>query len=175
MLTYRSVQRGPSFPRDLDARIDRATGRYRVETRDRDKGESNVDEGTIELPEDTYALGMLAVLLKNLGPGESITAHAVAFAPKPRVLKLDVAPDGEQAVKIQGLPRKASRYVAKAELGGALGTIASIAGKQPPPLRYWTVGDPIPTFVRFDGPLYPEGPIWRVELAAPEWSEDARR
>jgi hypothetical protein len=65
--------------------------------------------------------------------------------------------------------------VAKAELGGALGVGASVVGKQPPPLRYWMAGDPVPTFLRFDGPLYPEGPIWRVELAAPQWRDDARR
>ena len=174
MLSYRSVQHGASFPRDIDAHLDRRSGRYRVETKERGKGESKVDEGTIELPEDTYALGMLAVLLQNLRPGESIMAHAVAFTPKPRVLKLEVAPDGEETVKIQGLPRKTSRYVAKAELGGALGTAASITRKQPPALHYWTAGDPVPTFVRFDGPLYAEGPIWRVELAAPQWSEDNR-
>jgi hypothetical protein len=91
------------------------------------------------------------------------------------VLKLEVSPDGEETVKIQGLPRKTARYVARAELGGALGTVASIAGKQPPPLRYWTAGDPVPTFVRFDGPLCPDGPIFRVELAAPQWPEDERK
>jgi hypothetical protein len=36
-------------------------------------------------------------------------------------------------------------------------------------------GEPMPTFVRFDGPLYPDGPIWRVELAAPHWSTDRRK
>jgi hypothetical protein len=174
MLTYRAVQHGPSFPRDVDARLDRQSGRYRVETKERGRAERKVDEGTIELPEDTYAFGMLAVLLKNLAPGESMMAHAVAFTPKPRVLKLDVSPDGEERVKVQGLLRKTSRYVAQAELGGALGTVASIAGKQPPALHYWMAGNPVPTFVRFDGPLYPEGPIWRVELAAPRWSEDDR-
>jgi hypothetical protein len=175
MLSYRSVQQGPSFPRDVEAHVDRRSGRYRVETKERGKGESKVDQGTIELPEDTYALGMLAMLLKNLAPGESMMAHAVAFTPKPRVLNLEVSPGGEETVKIHGLPRKTSRYVAKAELGGALGTVASIAGKQPPALRYWMAGDPVPTFLRFDGPLYPEGPIWRVELVAPEWSEDAHK
>jgi hypothetical protein len=172
MLTYRSVQHGPSFPRDIDGRLDRQSGRYRVETKEHGKSESKVDEGTIELPEDTYAFGMLAVLLQNLAPGESIMAHAVAFTPKPRVLTLDVSPDGEQTVKIQGLPRKTARYVAKAQLGGALGAVASLAGKQPPALRYWMAGEPVPTFVRFDGPLYAEGPIWRIELAAPQWSDD---
>ena len=169
MLSYRSVQRGPSFPRDVDARFDRRSGRYRVETKERSKGNGKVDEGTIQLPEDTYALGILALLLKNLPPGESMTAHAVAFTPKPRVLKLEVSPDGEETVKTQGLPRRTFRYVAKAELGGALGAAASITGKQPPALHYWMAGDPVPTFVRFDGPLYPEGPIWRVELVAPQW------
>jgi hypothetical protein len=36
-------------------------------------------------------------------------------------------------------------------------------------------GEPVPTFVRFDGPFYPDGPIWRVELAAPHWPDAARR
>ena len=175
LLTYRSVQHGPSFPRDVDARLDRDRGRYRVETREHRKADSKVDEGTIELAEDTYPLGVLAVLLKNLAPGDSMTAHAVAFTPKPRLLKLEVSPDGEDTVPFGGLPRKTSRYVAKAELGGALGTVASIAGKQPPALRYWLAGDPVPTFVRFDGPLYPDGPIWRIELVAPAWSDDARK
>ena len=174
LLSYRSVQHGPSFPRDIDARLDRQSGRYRVETKERGKGERKVDEGTIELPDDAYALGMLAVLLQNLGSDESITAHVVAFTPKPRVLRLEVSPDGKETVKIHGLPRTTSRYVAKAELGGALGTVASIAGKQPPALRYWMAGDPVPTFVRFDGPLYAEGPIWSVQLVAPQWSEQGR-
>ena len=75
---------------------------------------------------------------------------------------------------IQGLTRTTSRYLAKAELGGALGVVASVAGKQPPALHYWMAGDPIPTFVRFDGPFYADGPIWRVELAAPHWTDDTR-
>ena len=175
MLTYRSVQHGPTFPRDIDARLDGQSGRYRVETKQHGEGESKVDEGSIELPEDTYALGMLAVLLKNLAPGESMMVHVVAFTPKPRVLKLDVSPDTEETVKIQGFSRKTSRYVAKAEVGGAPGIFASIAGTQPPALHYWMAGDPVPTFLRFDGPLYAQGPVWRVELVAPTWSEDARK
>jgi len=174
-VSYRSVQRGQSFPRDLEAEIERESGRYTVRTRDKGKADSKVDEGILELPEDVYPFGVLALLLKNLDPGEAMTAHAVAFTPKPRVLKLQVTPDGEETVTIHGLPRKTSRYVAKAELGGALGVGASVVGKQPPPLRYWMAGDPVPTFLRFDGPLYPEGPIWRVELAAPQWRDDARR
>ena len=169
LVSYHSVQRGPSFPRDIDARIEREGGRYTVRTQDRDKDTPKTDEGEIEVPDDAYPLGVLGLLIRNLEAGETMIAHAVAFTPKPRVLKLEVAADGEDKVAIDKSSRKASRFVAKAELGGAVGVAASVVGKQPPPLRLWLAGDPVPTFVRFDGPLYPDGPIWRVELAAPHW------
>ena len=175
MLAYRSMQRGPSFPRDLDGRVDGETGRYTVTTHDRDKGTTKVDEGQLDLPEAVYGFGMLAILLRNLEPGAGFAAHVLAFTPKPRILDLEVTPDGQDTVTIQGLPRKTSRYLATAKLGGVLGAAASIAGKQPPPLHYWLAGDPLPSFVRFDGPFYSDAPIWRVELAAPHWTDDARR
>jgi hypothetical protein len=175
LLSYRSVQRGPSFPRDLDGHIDGKTGHYTVSTHDRDKDTPKVDEGELELPEDAYGFGMLAILLRNLEPGAGFTAHVVAFTPKPRILELAVTPDGEDTVTVQGLPRKTSRFLARAKLGGVLGAAASVAGKQPPALHFWIAGDPLPTFVRFDGPFYSDAPIWRVELAAPHWADDARR
>jgi hypothetical protein len=173
LVSYRSMQRGPRFPRDIDGRVDRETGRYTVRTTE--KGESKVDEGAIDLPEDVYAFSMLAIPLKNLEAGAAMSAHAIAFTPKPRIFTLEATPDGEQTVKVEGLARKTRRYIAKAKLGGALGVAASVAGKQPPDLRYWLAGDPVPTFVRVDCPFYPEGPIWRVELAAPHWPDDPRR
>jgi hypothetical protein len=175
LLSYRSMQRGPSFPRDVDAHVDRNTGRYTVRSQDKDGGKPKVDEGKIELPDDVYAFGMLAMLLKNLKADEAMTAHAIAFTPKPRILKLEVEPDGEDTATIDGLKRKTRRYVAHARLGGAAGAAASLTGKQPPDLRYWMAGEPVPTFVRVDCPFYPDGPIWHVELAAPRWPHDARK
>ena len=175
LLSYRSQQRGPRFPREIDGRVDRDTGRYTVRTTDKDDGDVKVDEGHIELPDDVYAFGMLAMLLKNLDAGGGMTAHAIAFTPKPRILKLEVTPDGEETVKVEGLSRKTRRYVAKARLTGPLGVGATVVGKQPPDLRYWLAGEPVPTFVRVDTPFYPDGPIWRVELAAPNWPDDARK
>ena len=169
LLSYRSEQRGPSFPRDIEAQVDRGSGRYTVRTRDRDDGDVDLDEGVIELPEDAYALGTLAMLLESVKPGEGISGHAIAFTPKPRVLKLEITPGVEDGVAVGGTKRKIWRYVVNAKLGGLLGVGASIMGKQPPALHYWMAGDPMPTFLRVDCPLYPEGPIWRVELAAPDW------
>jgi hypothetical protein len=103
-------------------------------------------------------------------PGEGISAHAIAFTPKPRVLKLTIAPGVEDVVAVEGTKRTIRRYVVIAKVEGLLGVGASILGKQPPDLHYCMSGDPMPTFLRTDGPLYPEGPIWHVELAAPDWS-----
>ena len=175
LLSYRSMQRGPSFPRDLDGHIDCESGRYTVTTHDRDQGATKTDDGRLDLPEDVYAFGMLAILLRNLEPGAPMSAHVLAFTPKPRVLELEVTPDGEDTVTLHGLQRKTARYLAKAKLGGVVGAAASVAGKQPPALHFWIAGDPLPTFVRFDGPFYSDAPIWRVELAATQWPDDARR
>ena len=43
LLSYRSEQRGPSFPRDIEGRVDRDSGRYTVRHRDRDGGKADVD------------------------------------------------------------------------------------------------------------------------------------
>ena len=36
-------------------------------------------------------------------------------------------------------------------------------GKQPPDLRYWLVAGDVPAFVRFEGPMFLHGPVWRLE------------
>ena len=55
------------------------------------------------------------------------------------------------------------RYLVKLELGGLTGLIAPVVGKQPPDLHYWLVTGDVPAFVRFEGPLFQHGPVWRLE------------
>jgi hypothetical protein len=33
----------------------------------------------------------------------------------------------------------------------------------------WVSESGVPAIVRIDGPLYPEGPVWSIELASPTW------
>jgi hypothetical protein len=47
--------------------------------------------------------------------------------------------------------------------------LASVIGKEPPDLHYWLVGGEIPAFVGFEGAMYLNGPIWRLELAPVVW------
>ncbi len=62
---------------------------------------------------------------------------------------------------------EATRFLVQPEVQGVLGALASVSGKQPTPLRMWIARGVAPTLVRFEGPLYSDGPVWRVELAAP--------
>ena len=38
-------------------------------------------------------------------------------------------------------------------------------------LLAWIVTGDVPAFVGFEGPLYPTGPVWRIELTSPRWPD----
>ena len=65
--------------------------------------------------------------------------------------------------------RSATRYLVDLEVGGIAGVFAAVAGKEPPDLSYWLSGGDVPAFVKFEGSLFLNGPVWRIELAAPTW------
>jgi hypothetical protein len=48
-----------------------------------------------------------------------------------------------------------------------LQNLASLLGKLPPEYHYWLLKGKAPAFVQFEGPLYTEGPIWRIEQTSP--------
>jgi len=165
MHKYRLVQRGPSFPKPLDASLDRATEQYKVKYRAEENRQEEQDEGKLDLPPDAYN-GMISMVLKNLPRGITRTVHTVAFTPKPKVVKLELSPAGEVPFSFGTIRRNATHYLLKPQLG-ILGPIASLFGKHPPDYRYWIINGEAPAFLAFEGPLYPQGPIWRVELTAP--------
>jgi hypothetical protein len=51
-----------------------------------------------------------------------------------------------------------------------MGILASVVGKDPPSLSYWISREPVRAFLKFEGPFFVAGPIWRVELSGPRWS-----
>ena len=165
LISYHLVQRGPAFPRDLDARLERS-GQYRVSTREHD-GKEDHYEGTLELPADV-ANGMVIVLTKNLPPDQPREVHLVAFTPKPRLIGLELRPEGSDSVAMGQRMTSARRYVFKPKLGLLLGVAARATGQFPPDSRTWIVTGEVPAFVRFQGPLY-AGPVWRIDLQGPEW------
>lgn len=163
---YRLTQRGPSFP-GAEVSFDRKSGRYQAKTRDKVGGTEETSSGEFDMPAD-LANGMTLLLLKNLPAGERTTAQMVAFLPKPRLLKMELGQEGEDRVVFAGHPRQAARFLVNLEIGGLTGVVASMIGKSPPDLRYWVALGDLPAFVRFEGAMFLNGPVWRVEMAGVE-------
>lgn len=163
---YRLAQRGPSFP-GAEVSFDRKTGRYQARTREKIGGAEETASGEFDMPAD-LANGMTLLLLKNLPPGERTTAQMVAFTPKPRLLRMDLQQEGEDRVVFAGNAKQAARFLVGLDIGGLTGLLATMIGKTPPDLRYWLALGDLPAFVRFEGAMFLNGPVWRVEMAGVE-------
>ncbi len=165
---YHLVQRGPAFPTGMQVEFDAGSGQYRARIQEKPGEKEQVVEGRLELPADVYN-GLALVLVRNLRKGETVNGHLLVFTPKPRLLKMDIRAEGDDSFQVGPISRKAIRYLMKLEVGGVLGVVASIVGKDPPDVRYWIVSEPVTAFVKFEGPFYLNGPVWRIELAGPRW------
>jgi hypothetical protein len=75
----------------------------------------------------------------------------------------------EDEVLPGGRSMKAMRSLVKLKIGGFTGAIASLPGKSPPGLRYWLVTGDVPAFVKFEGAMFLNGPVWRLELTTVDW------
>ena len=156
--SYRLVQRGPSFPEALDASFDRETERYTVRYKSDTESPEEVIKGKLSLPPDVYN-GMLIMLVKNLPAGASEVVQIVAFTPKPRLVKMQLAPVADERVTIGDWPVTVTRYAIKPQLG----MFVSLLISDLPDVKCWVVGGEAPGFVRFEGPLYFMGPVWRID------------
>jgi hypothetical protein len=158
---YRLVHRGPSFPK-ADIAFDRKSGQYRVQQQDKPDSAEKTASGPLALPPDLYN-GMATTLMKNLPRDTSATVQMVAFTPEPRLLTMELKPEGEEQGLVGQAAKTVTRYLVTLELGGLTGLIAPVLGKQPPALHYWLVAGDVPAFVRFEGPMFLHGPVWRLE------------
>jgi hypothetical protein len=168
LLSYKQVQRGPSFPEEVEASFSREPGRWEIRRREKGKDEPETLSGTIELPPDVYN-GLTLTVLRNLPRGASANGQMLAFTPKPRFVKMTMRPVAEDPIIVGDARRTATRYLVDLEVGGIAGIFAAVAGKEPPDLRYWLVGGDVPAFVKFEGALFLNGPVWRIELTVPAW------
>ncbi len=168
--TYRLGQRGPAFTEDTEISLERATGAYRVKSKAHTAGGEKLLNGTLVLPPDVYN-GMILTIAKNLPKGATETVHLIAFTPTPRLIKLEVSSLGEHKVLVGDLAKTAIHYVFKPRLGSWLKLFATLLGRVPPDFHAWIVADEVPAFVRFEGPLYATGPVWRIEVTSPRWPD----
>jgi hypothetical protein len=170
--SYHLVQKGPSFPKPLEAALERAKNRYEVRHTE-EGGDEKVLKGRLELPADAYN-GMFFTLLKNIEADTAkTTVSLVAFTPDPRVVSLEVSPSGEEPFSIGDRSRTSVHYLLDVEVAGFTGLLAKLFGKDPPPIHTWMLDGAAPTFVKFQGFLYQGGPVWSIELASPVWPGQA--
>jgi hypothetical protein len=158
LLSYRIVQHGPSFPETLEASVDRATGRYDVRYRGDEDSPEETLWGEFELPWGAYN-GLLSTLMKNLPVGGSAMVQIVAFTPKPRLVKMLLAPAAEDPMKVNDAAVIATRFLIRPQLG----LFASLLVADIPDVKCWIAGGDAPALLRFEGPLYFMGPIWRID------------
>lgn len=174
LISDRHIQKGPYFPHPMDTTIDAASGEVTVRTTDKD-GKEKIEREHVKLPADLVADSMVRLVAQNArGDAGQATASLVVATPKPRLVKLEMSRLGEDEFSVGGSARKEIHYQIKIDLGGIAGVVAPLIGKEPPDLEIWTTAGEAPTFVREEGPLYPEGPMATIELAAPAWP-DARK
>ena len=167
LLSYQLRQRGPTFPRAMDFSVD--TGSGRVTAKYTDVGREKVEAETLELPAN-LANGRVSTLLKNVRPDAPPKEFGyVAATPKPRLVGLEIRVAGTQNFSTGGTPRKATHYVLKVKIGGVSGLIAPLVGKDPPDVHVWILAGDAPAFIRAEQPLFPDGPVWRIELTSPVW------
>ena len=168
MLRYHLVQRGPSFPDQIEVSIDRSTAEYKVRSKAGTDGKEEVLAGAFTLPQDVYN-GIFVTMLLNLPKGASGTVNFLAFTPKPEIIRLELNLMGEHTVHIGELSRKAVQYAFKPDIGTIRELLGKAAGKIPPQFHYdcWILDDEVPSFVQFEGPLQLMGPIMRIELMSP--------
>jgi hypothetical protein len=166
LLNYHLVQKGSSFPHPIELSMDGSTGQVTVHYTD--KGQEQTSTDRLKLPPG-MANGLIPILLKNISDSGPTTISMVAATPKPRLVKLEITPKGDEPFSIDGSSRKATHYVVKVQIGGVEGAMAPLLGKQPPDTHVWILGGEVPAFVKMQGPLYLGGPVWRIELARPVW------
>jgi hypothetical protein len=166
------VQKGPAFKMPLEATINARNGRVSVRYTDKD-GEEKAIEERLDLPAD-LANGMILALLKNVSPKTpKTTVSMLAITPKPRLVKLEFIPSGEDPFSTGGVARKAMHYVVKVDIPGLTGVVATILEKTPPDSSVWILEGEAPAFVKSESQLFNGGPLWRIELVSPEWPAGA--
>ena len=168
LVSYHMVQKGPSFKNASDLTVTCATGQVTVRYTDDDGKEKVVNEH-LKLPPD-LGNGLIPMLLMNMREGTpQIEIPLVVAAPKPRLVKIVVNAQGTEPFSLGGFSREAKHYVAKVDLGGVAGVVAPMVGKQPPDSQIWILGGEAPAFLKCEVLSYVAGPMWRMELASPDW------
>jgi hypothetical protein len=173
LLSYKQVMKGPAFKVPETLSFDTSKGAVNIEYTDKDGNQKTIAD-QLSLPPD-LANGILAMLLTDADPKAETTLSMVVSTPKPRLVKLNVSASSQDWYSVGGSVAQATHYVVKIDIGGVTGVAAKVLGKQPPPVDLWIAAGNAPVFLKTEGPLYEDGPVWRIELASPVWPKASQK
>lgn len=106
LLTYRLVQKGPAFKRATDVSLKASSGKVTIQYTDDDGKEETITD-RLKLPAD-LANGLVPTLLGDIDPKAPKTIVSMLVAtPKPRLVKLEISPLGEDSFSLGGSAKKA--------------------------------------------------------------------
>jgi hypothetical protein len=157
------IQQGPFFAKPIDFAVEAATGTATTRTTDKN-GKIQVESEHIDLPDD-LANGFVGTLLLNVSPNTApFRAGILAPVFGGRLIRILVSPQGEQPFQRAGQTLKATVFRIHPELGGILGTIATLLGLQPKDVMVWVLEGETPAVMRVVGQLGGSGPVLSSEL-----------
>jgi hypothetical protein len=160
------LQKGPSFKQQMESWINAETGEITVHSFD--KGKDKWVHKRISMPEDA-SNGLVFTIVKNIRPDvPQTTVSMVAASTTPRIVKLEIFPANEKVISVGLVTYKAQHFIIKFKIMGIAGVVAPVVGKQPPDMHVWVAKSEAPTFIESEGPLYQDGPIWRIQVTAPD-------
>ena len=173
LISDHHIQRGAYFPTQLDMSIDVPKGTVITRWQEKD-GKEQVSTEHIKMPAD-LSNGLVTPVVKNLSADTPETKVAMIVpTPKPRLVALALRPMGAAPFSVAGMARKGLEYEIKIELGGIVGLIAPVVGKEPPNIYMWIESGEVPIFLRETGPLFEGGAILAINLVGPGWPEGKR-
>jgi hypothetical protein len=164
------IQRGPSFAKPLDMKVNVAT--RQVTWHERKAGKDQIKTEKMDIGAD-LANGLMLPILENFPEKAAEIKMPFVAGSKPRLLTLVITKEGEDPFLFAGMRRRATRFNIHIEIGGLAGMVAPLIGKQPDDIKVWLVAEEPPTFLRLEGALYEQGPYWTMELASPTWPRRA--
>lgn len=164
LISDHHVQRGPFFSKTTDFMLDEG-GNVTIRTVEKD-GREKVETNHIDLPPDVSNGFTGAMLLNVPSTSGPFKLGLVAPTGKGRLIQLSIDVAGEEPFSpVLGVRRKATVFRIHPELGGIVGVVAPIIGKQPKDVFVWVLEGEVPGLVREIGQLEEGGPVVSVEPA----------
>jgi hypothetical protein len=172
LISDRHIQHGPFFKKPSDLLVE-ADGQITSRSLDKD-GKEHVDTEHVDLPPDV-SNGLVIPVLSSMRPDspDFKIGLVVPQGNKGRLIKLDITAIGKGSFSVAGRSHSAHIFRLKLELGGLVGAIAPIVGKQPSDITVWLSDGEVPSFVREVGQLSDGGPVISMELAGTTFARAA--